>query len=64
MNLSLLPRFTVQEFQDDFDNLFARVETNKETLVIIDDNGKEFLITPYEEELETLFHKDKNTEHG
>jgi PHD/YefM family antitoxin component YafN of YafNO toxin-antitoxin module len=63
-DISLLPRFTVEEFQADFDALFERVEKNRETLVIVDDNEKEFLITPCEPELEAIIHSDKNTDHG
>lgn len=59
-----LQRFTVKEFQDDFDALFERVEKNRETLVIVDDEGREFLMTPYEKELEDLLHNNKNLDHG
>jgi antitoxin (DNA-binding transcriptional repressor) of toxin-antitoxin stability system len=40
--------FTVEEFQEDFDNLLERVE-NGESFLIKSDNGDVMLI-PYEEE--------------
>jgi|LakMenEpi03Aug12_release.lakeMendotaPanAssembly.Ray.scaffolds.fasta_scaffold39356_7 hypothetical protein len=41
-----MEKFTVEQFQKDFDNLFSRVE-NGETLIIEDDD-KKFLLSPYE----------------
>ncbi len=64
MNISKLPRYTVKEFQDDFDSLFERVENNKETFIIVDENGREFVICPFDQELESLLLNDKNTNHG
>lgn len=39
-------RYTVEEFEDHFDDLFKRVE-NGETLEIIREDGKIVVITPY-----------------
>ena len=58
------PVFTVQEFQDNFDELFERVEKGKETLAVVDKDGNEFIITPYQRELEILLSDIKDGEHG
>lgn len=41
-----MKKFTVEEFQSDFDNIMERVE-NGESFIITNDDGKECLIIPY-----------------
>ena len=43
--MEMIQEFSVQEFQDRFDELFARVE-NGETFIIVHPDGQKFYITP------------------
>ena len=52
--------FTVEEFQERFDELFGRVE-NGEHLGIIDEEGKAFVMMPADEELIRI-HTELNNE--
>jgi prevent-host-death family protein len=47
-----LQRFTVEEFQADFDNLLERVE-NGESFIITSENG-DAVIVPYKEVIDIL----------
>lgn len=49
-DLTQLEKFTVKEFQENFDDLIDRVE-NGETFIITD-NGKSVVIVPYNEKVE------------
>mgnify|MGYP003344046920 CR=1 FL=1 len=46
--------FTTQEFQEQFDELFERVE-NGETFGIVDENGKATVIMPADAELMKIY---------
>jgi hypothetical protein len=50
--LSDLQKFTVEEFQADFDNLMNRVE-NGESLIITSEHGNAIMV-PYKEVIEIL----------
>ena len=50
--------FTVEEFQEKFDDLMQRVE-NGESLGIIDENGNSFVMMPVDDELKRIY-----TEHN
>jgi len=50
--LSDLQKFTVEEFQSDFDNLMNRVE-NGESLIITSEHGNAIMV-PYKEVIEIL----------
>jgi PHD/YefM family antitoxin component YafN of YafNO toxin-antitoxin module len=52
--------FTVEEFQERFDELMERVE-NGETLGIVDENGKSAVMMPADEELIRI-HTELNNE--
>lgn len=52
--------FTVEEFQERFDELMERVE-NGETLGIVDENGKSAVMIPADEELIRI-HTELNNE--
>ena len=49
-DIDQLQRFTVKEFQEDFDNLMNRVE-NGESFMIISDHGNAVMV-PYKEVIE------------
>jgi len=48
--LSNIPKFTVEEFQENFDNLMNRVE-NGESIIITSDHGNAVMV-PYKEVIE------------
>jgi prevent-host-death family protein len=50
--LSNIPKFTVEEFQENFDNLMNRVE-NGESIIITSDHGN-VVIVPYNEVVEVF----------
>lgn len=52
--------FTVQEFQEKFDELMSRVE-NGEHLGILDEDGKAFVMMPADDELIRI-HTELNNE--
>ena len=52
LNIDQLQSFTVEEFQEDFDNLMDRVE-NGESFVITSEYGNAVMV-PYSEEVEEL----------
>ena len=52
LNIYQLQSFTVEEFQEDFDNLMDRVE-NGESFVITSEYGNAVMV-PYSEEVEEL----------
>lgn len=51
--------FTVEEFQDRFDELLERVE-NGEHLGIIDENGNSFVMMPTDDDLMKLYVETNN----
>ena len=52
LNLDQLQKFTVEEFQENFDELFSRVEAG-ESFVITSEEG-DSVILPYSKEVEEL----------
>ena len=52
--------FTVEEFQEQFDNLIERVE-NGEHIGIVDGNGKAAVMIPADDDLIRI-HTDENNE--
>lgn len=54
--LSDLQKFTVQEFQADFDNLIQRVENGES--FIITDGGRSAVIVPYNETIKFEIESD------
>jgi len=62
LNIDQLQSFTVEEFQEDFDNLMDRVE-NGESFVITSEYGSAVMV-PYSEEVEELIriHTDLNND--
>ena len=52
LNIDQLQSFTVEEFQEDFDNLMDRVE-NGESFVITSEYGNAVMV-PYSEEVQEL----------
>ena len=54
--LSDLQKFTVQEFQADFDNLIQRVENGES--FIITDGGRSAVIVPYNETVKVAIDSD------
>lgn len=48
--LEALKRYTVEEFQEDFDNLMSLIENDKKSFIITSEHG-EALIMPADEEL-------------
>jgi PHD/YefM family antitoxin component YafN of YafNO toxin-antitoxin module len=55
-----MEKFTVEEFQADFDNLLERVE-NGESLGIVNENGQEAVMIPADDELIRI-HTEENNE--
>jgi len=62
LNTNLLQKFTVEEFQKDFDNLMNNVE-NGESLVITSEHGDVVMI-PYDDDVKELIriHTELNNE--
>lgn len=56
--LSNLKKYTVEEFQEDFDNLMSLVENDKKSFIITSEYG-EAVIMPADEELIRIY-----TEHN
>jgi PHD/YefM family antitoxin component YafN of YafNO toxin-antitoxin module len=56
--LNSLKRYTVEEFQSDFDNLMNLVENDKKSFIITSEHG-EAVIMPADEELIRIY-----TEHN
>ena len=54
----LMEKYTVEEFQQDFDNLISMVENDKKSFIITSEYG-ETLITPADDELIRIY-----TEHN
>lgn len=52
--LDSLKRYTVEEFQADFDNLMSLVENDKKSFVITSEHG-EAVIMPADEELIRIY---------
>jgi len=48
--LNSLKRYTVEEFQEDFDNLMSLIENDKKSFIITSEHG-EAVIMPADEEL-------------
>lgn len=46
--------FTVHEWEENFDDLFKRVEEG-ETIGIIDDDGNSYVMMPIDEDLKKLY---------
>jgi prevent-host-death family protein len=55
-----MEKFTVEEFQNRFDELMQRVE-NGEHLSIVNENGQEAVMMPADDELIRI-HTDENNE--
>ena len=51
--------FTVQEWDERFDELFERVE-NGETIGIVSDDGKTAVMMPADDELLRIYKKENN----
>lgn len=51
--------YTVKEFQDDFDDFMNRVE-NGEHIGIVDEEGKEFVMIPVDDELIQIYTEMNN----
>jgi len=51
--------FTVKEWEENFDELFERVE-NGETIGIIGDDGKAAVMTPADDELIRIYTENNN----
>ena len=51
--------FTVKEWEENFDELFERVE-NGETIGIIGDNGKAAVMIPADDELIRIYTENNN----
>jgi len=58
--LDSLKRYTVEEFQEDFDNLMSSFENDKESFIITSEHG-EAIIMPADEELIRI-HTELNNE--
>lgn len=56
--LDSLTRYTVEEFQADFDNLMSSIENDKKSFIITSEHG-EAVIMPADEELLRIY-----TEHN
>ena len=57
-------KFTVEEMQSDFDNIFEQIEIGQKSFIIVDDQNREFFITPYNEEMNALLGVHKDIDHG
>tara|TARA_B100001939_G_scaffold145612_1_gene126169 strand:- start:634 stop:807 length:174 start_codon:yes stop_codon:yes gene_type:complete len=51
--------FTVQEFQDNFDNLIERVE-NGERIGIVNDDGSAAVMIPVDDNVYEMYTEDNN----
>jgi len=51
--------FTVQEFQDNFDNLIERVE-NGERIGIVNDDGSAAVMIPVDDNVHQMYTEDNN----
>jgi len=54
-----MEKFTVEEFQEDFDNLLERVE-NGESFIVINENGQAAVMMPADDELLRIHTEDNN----
>ena len=59
-SLNSLKRYTVEEFQEDFDNLMSLIENDKKSFIITSEHG-EAVIMPADDELIRI-HTELNNE--
>ena len=59
LNTSTMQFFTVKEWEENFDELFQRVE-NGETIGIENDNGERALMIPADDELIRIYTENNN----
>tara|TARA_B100000073_G_scaffold144279_2_gene118785 strand:+ start:5541 stop:5741 length:201 start_codon:yes stop_codon:yes gene_type:complete len=59
LNKSTMEFFTVKEWEENFDELFERVE-NGETIGIENDNGERAIMIPADDELIRIYTENNN----
>ena len=59
LNTSTMQFFTVKEWEENFDELFERVE-NGETIGIENDNGERAIMIPADDELIRIYTENNN----
>lgn len=59
LNTSTMQFFTVKEWEENFDELFERVE-NGETIGIENDNGEKAIMIPADDELIRIYTENNN----
>ena len=59
LNTSTMQFFTVKEWEENFDELFQRVE-NGETIGIENDNGERAIMIPADDELIRIYTENNN----
>ena len=59
LNTSTMEVFTVQEWEERFDELFERVE-NGERIGIVGDNGHSAVMVPVDDELIRIYSENNN----
>ena len=59
LNTSTMQFFTVKEWEENFDELFQRVE-NGETIGIENDNGEKAIMIPADDELIRIYTENNN----